>query len=351
MDWSPIMSDGESPWDRDLVNDRRSAALDGKRHSDCSLCWKAEDQGLPSFRTSITSRSVMNRMIINFGNTCNLACTYCWHGNSSVWAAKTGMHPLIPEDMQQKREIFWKWWTGHSSEIKSIIISGGEPSLTTDAYEWIDRAKPRNKEILYNTSAATSQVWWKRFVNTVSELGHENRVIVRVSMDAVGDRFEWIRTGLSWKLFESNLHLLLEKAKQGNMLVRISPTLSCLTLEGMHDVAGWIRDVSDGRMDFIELDGLDLVEYPDYHRPGPWLCYFSTEIQDMLSMDGLGINRHTRDQMDQLVKVASNRSPSPDDARMMITGMDRLASSWGKPDWRRVFPRLWSHAESLASSD
>ena len=230
MPWDTVQSHGESPWQTDLINQRRTAALTGQRHADCASCWQEEDRGLPSFRQTAASSKIMNRFILNLGNTCNLACTYCYSGNSSMWANKTGNPPRIPDDILLRQETFWKWWKVEKHRIERLVISGGEPSLMSEMYAWIDRADISGKEILFNTNAASNHHWWSRFLSKLDELSNDNRIIIRVSMDAVGDRFEWIRTGLSWGAFERNMRELGALASAKNLLVRVSPTVSCLTL-------------------------------------------------------------------------------------------------------------------------
>ena len=338
MTWDTINSSGDSPWNLDKIQDRQHSATTGIRHADCSSCWKDEDRGILSFRNMASSSKIMNRFILNLGNTCNLACTYCWSSNSSIWANKTGRHPIVPIDIKQKQELFWKWWDASSEKIERIIISGGEPSLMAETYTWLDRANLHDKEILFNTNVATNQFWWNKFLESIITLSKTNKVIIRVSMDAIGDKFEWIRTRLSWPIFEKNLLSLIEISRANNIQIRISPTLSCLTLEGIVDVADWVISNSTGIDDVLELDSVSMISDPFEHRPDPWAMYFKNDLEYILNVTDVKLNK---DLISQLNNLLSKQSLPTDENKLnMISALDNLETTWKKPSWKLCFPRL-----------
>lgn len=347
MPWSEIVSTGDSPWQADRIDERRRASMTGQRHPDCSACWDDEDREMPSFRQTAASSRIMNRFILNLGNTCNLACTYCYSGNSSIWANKTGNHPQIPSDIMDSRAIFWKWWDSvGKGQVQRLVISGGEPSLMSETYQWIERANLSGKEILFNTNAAVNESWWKRFLAMLQDLSAENRVIVRVSMDAVDQRFEWIRTGLKWNTFEKNLVDLASISLEKNIVLRISPTLSCLTLEGILDTAKWTKKLADsigGGNRLVEYDAFSMVSEPINQRPDPWLGYFKEDLRRVNEMSSdVCFNHDLSMQLRSLIRLADKASPTLENARSLQLTMSLLENQWGKTPWADAFPRLHS---------
>lgn len=342
MSWDQINSNGTSPWNNDLIIERQHAALNNIRHSDCLTCWKDEDNGLLSFRQTTASSKVMNRLILNLGNLCNLACNYCWPNNSSIWAAKLNKHPNIPDDIDSRRILFWKWWddTGNN-KIERVIITGGEPSLTEELYSWDAMANIFGKEILYNTNAAVNDYWWERYLDLLSKQSENNRIIVRVSMDAVGPQFEWIRTRLSWPQFEKNIYKLIKLAREKNILIRISPTLSCLSLESLFDVVKWVKENTTGVNDILEFDALSIISDPKPQRPMPWLCFFRNDLIEIKKM--LPLIRCNEDfvlQLENLLNISTSKTPSIDERDNMIAALDVLENQWKKQSWRSTFSKI-----------
>jgi len=353
MPWSVINSTGDSPWQADRIDERRRASMAGQRHADCSSCWNDEDRGIPSFRQTTASSRIMNRFILNLGNTCNLSCTYCHSGNSSIWANKTGNHPHVPDDIADARDIFWKWWNSVGKDrVERLVISGGEPSLMSETYQWIEKADLSGKEVLFNTNAAVNDRWWNEFLLMLRDLSRKNRVIIRVSMDAVDRRFEWIRTGLKWNIFEKNMLDLAEVSQANNILMRISPTLSCLTLEGVLDTANWTKKFSDSigiRNPFVQYDAFSIVGEPLNQRPDPWLGHFKEDLVRISQMaNDVCFNSDLPMQLRSLIRLADKAKPTTTNARSVLLTMSLLENQWGKTSWTAEFPRL--HAAVLAAA-
>lgn len=226
--------------------------------------------------------------------------------------------------------------------IERLVISGGEPSLMKDMYSWTQRAKLINKEILFNTNCAVNETWWTKFLQEIELLSKQNRVIIRVSMDAQGSRFEWIRTGIKWNVFERCFSQLVDLARKNHILIRVSPTLSCLALEGLRETIEYVRSVGHGKEDVIELDAMSIVSWPTPQRPDPWLKEFTDDLMMIEECQNyMRVNRDLLAQSASLLKVGLARNPTKKDAEMMVSALDDLEIKWSKPSWRHEFPRLF----------
>lgn len=348
MQWRPMNSSGPSPWNEEIIKEQQIAVNEGKRHDNCKACWLVEDKGIRSFRQTSASNRVMNRFVINLGNTCNLACNYCWPHNSSMWEAKLNQKIEQPSDLSARHDIFWKWWDANKQTIERLVITGGEPSLMKELYTWLDKADIHNKEILFNTNSAVNLHWWNKFLDRIIKLSETNKVIIRVSMDAVGNKFEWIRHHLSWNIFERNLNSLINVARQHNILVRISPTISCLTLEGILDVAYWIRDNQLNDKDVIVFDDGSLIGAPWGQTPTPWLWIFSDDLQKILDLKGIiRIHPDAVKQLENLIMISKAKRPTDSEIAQMKNSLSQLEQQWSKVSWSTMFPRLYQGLQTV----
>ncbi len=180
----------------DFQKERRFEMLKGIRHESCSSCWKLEDMGMQSLRTSnrwlpdpwrkktdestvlwnhqtgeevspsdVTRhspilRSEQPRMLeVNLSNSCDLKCSYCnphfssqWETETDLWALGQGVQNFSKEmdasfrysnrkEVDDRfKELFWKWFNdGAVRTISQIGIIGGEPFLNPGLPEFLSR--------------------------------------------------------------------------------------------------------------------------------------------------------------------------------------------------------------------
>lgn len=97
-------------------------------------------------------------------------------------------------------------------------LVGGEPVLTPLSKDVLDllvslcaeRPTKRKKrlKIVSNLAAPTSE--FKRFLDRLSQVSEHINVEIGVSAESLGQRFEYIRDGALYKIFDANLEVLLQ---------------------------------------------------------------------------------------------------------------------------------------------
>ena len=199
-----------------------------------SVCWKctqSEQFGKPSYRQG-RNRTSTNRPGLQFldlrnSNVCNLKCRSCYEGNSSLIAKEKGITPsVIKSDISARLDDIL------SPSLNELYYTGGEPLINPEHWQILERlidlGLAPNIDLKYNTNLTTlrykaldiSQVWT-----------HFHSVSIGVSIDAVGTKLGWIRSGADWTVIEQNLFSLKTiQQRNPNISSRITCTVSLLNI-------------------------------------------------------------------------------------------------------------------------
>ena len=310
----------------DHLKQSRLDLINGIRHSDCKTCWGLEDKGMKSPRepkqfwnfmqreemiptekkSSSLNVDVMNEALakvtttdhkfitskkpymleLSLGNTCDLKCMYCNHHYSTQWATELIKTGEITQE-QYDREFpaaapsfenkFWEWFDriGRLS-IHRVNIIGGEPLIIPKFYEYIDimkdKLKPlenisnRNKPVLcVVTNLNTPPNYFKRFMDRLPAITEVFNVEILISMESLTERAEYIRNGLDWKRFTSNVDALFSR-KDVKFNTGFLMTVSVLSIATTKDFIQYATEMSKKHDRPIHLKQ-NIVNYPKWHSP------------------------------------------------------------------------------------
>jgi organic radical activating enzyme len=299
---------GESLVNNDYAKERRLEMLQGIKHSDCNFCWKLEEQGLPSKRTQEIEKNKWDRekyeyLIANnhnditiddpilltdeintfnicLENTCDLKCSYCRSNYSSQWAVEDLKRGII--DIKTYREMtkdpdewfidsFWSILDEQKDNIELIGITGGEPTLLPNFYTIIDKLIDgnidTNKGMYVFTNGNTDPKQFVKFVNAINKITDTRKLRINISIEALGKQAEYIRYGLDWSRFESNVDQLLELSKSNkNLHIAFCSTMSTLSVPSYDKFIEWAMNKERSNGVKIEFHQ-NTVKSPDYDRP------------------------------------------------------------------------------------
>ena len=175
---------------------------------------------------------------VSFSNACNFACAYCSPEISSKWMEdikqngeypdgahnldylkQNGKFPYAHNEDNPYVTAFWKWFPEAYKHMHTFRITGGEPLLLKDTFKVIEflMENPNPQlEFSINTNACPPGDKWKEFVEKVQYLTENNCVKkfdLFVSAEATGDRCDYIRDGMDWKMFKTNVEYFLANTK------------------------------------------------------------------------------------------------------------------------------------------
>jgi len=259
---------GESDLDtirdsRHMQNLRR-AFLRGDMPTDCDRCWNEERAGRTSKRMHTLER--LKHMInhsewtdgakplqfldLKLGNICNLKCRICGSWSSSTYASeeikhqadkKNNFHYVMMKLGRWPREEqrFWQDLEQHMSGLRYLEFTGGEPFMIQEHFDLlrklVDRGHAPNIEIHYNTNGTIfptgAEDIWRHF----------KHVEIAFSIDDVGERFEYQRSGAGWLEVNGHIGLFQEmRNRNPNITLQVCTTVNAFNVLYLEDVARWI---------------------------------------------------------------------------------------------------------------
>jgi len=172
----------------------------------CRACWSQEDQGFPSYRNSYQKsfnkeKSGIQFLDIRNTNQCNLKCRYCSPHFSNQWAKELAYKDtLIHTPIESYLDDLL------TDDLIDIYWCGGEPLISQDHYMVLEKliamGLSHKVKVRYNSNFTvlkykTKDIFdlWKNFKS----------VHILISIDAVGEINDYIRSGSNWKEICENI--------------------------------------------------------------------------------------------------------------------------------------------------
>ena len=194
----------------------------GSKVPGCHRCYKEESNGFKSRRQSSSelyetflndtdlSLAVSGPTGLDYsvGNWCNLKCVICGPDNSSSWISDyKKMYPLqdVSRYTARKTQTLEIQDDNILINVKSIHFHGGGEPLLSDTHikllQRIDQVKGlADVRVFYNTNGTV------KVSDEVLHLWEKCRLIeLYFSIDDVGTRFEYQRTGADWAVVTDNI--------------------------------------------------------------------------------------------------------------------------------------------------
>lgn len=230
-------------------------ALIGETIPGCQNCNYAESHGMNSRRLSATQTweefyddvrihlaDGPQSLDYSMGNLCNLKCVICGPKNSSAWASDfKKLNPSINIDhfLFDKHNQISEIDESMLVNLKLVHFHGGGEPLMSDAHANLLHAIRKVKglddvRVAYNTNGT---------VTVPDEIlglwGECHLVELYFSIDDIGHRFEYQRTGASWDAACTNIKWF-HAHMPPNHLFRINTVWSYLNLYYLDELVDWI---------------------------------------------------------------------------------------------------------------
>jgi hypothetical protein len=250
----------------------RKQMLDGERPEECDYCWKIEDLGKDKVSDRVYKSVIykdetlldavnvhgatgdvdLKTLEIAFDATCNFACSYCNPSFSTTWMKDVrvnGPYQDLVSDgagaFQQdgswaqpyglKNEgnpyvaAFMQWWENDlQHSLKELRITGGEATMSPDFWKLMDwwKVHPEcNVQLAVNSNLGAKP----QLIERLCETSHSFKDFhLYTSNESFGEHAEYIRDGLKWDTWLSNIQMMLEK---GNVkMIHMMMTINSLCL-------------------------------------------------------------------------------------------------------------------------
>lgn len=239
----------EYHWNSETMQRIRRQVLRGERPKECEPCFALEDQGVESLRQrhiggkipearinlypdalskmahDFTMPFEIPTMELKLNNLCNLKCRMCHPMDSTSWndwdqveefyeRDNNIMFHIVNEHNLKNKPFLDKfqdspeWWASLEKNLphfRRVEFAGGEPLMDPQHYKILDMLQPyaHQIEIKYATNLTTLGINKGR---TVHEYWPNFRsVAVNVSLDGMGDVYEYIRGNSNWGQVVQNI--------------------------------------------------------------------------------------------------------------------------------------------------
>lgn len=249
----PVTERTDIDWLDGIALERiRKSLLNNERIPECNRCWELEDIGQQSYRQMSVNiytdyapkrydkillgehSPVIEKLEIDLGNKCNLACRMCGSHSSSLFAEEYN------KIFNKSITVTPKSWLGDSrffdlvranaSTLQHIHILGGEPLIIPEQAELlellIELDVAKNIKLQYNTNITTiGNRWyetWDKF----------KFVEINASIDGTEGFYEYVRWPAKWDKIYNNLKELKLWASENSERRQMAAhqTLSNLTM-------------------------------------------------------------------------------------------------------------------------
>jgi wyosine [tRNA(Phe)-imidazoG37] synthetase (radical SAM superfamily) len=234
--------------------------------SNCKECEQSEKLGKRSLRQYYNNILEDNNSIqywdLKINSTCNYACRMCDLSSSSTWDKILKSNIDQKWDKHYTKRDLGKWHKDSAGLVdlmwnaKVVKFTGGEPFLIPQVKKIIqtlvDKGWSKNINLAFISNGSQDITAWNHLFE------HFKSVHVSFSVDAIGERFEYIRPGASWETVKQNVELF-QALKPDNTFITITCLRMLLNKGYTHLVRKWSNSI--GANDF-DLAGP--IIYPDF---------------------------------------------------------------------------------------
>jgi len=164
-----------------------------KKPNSCISCWKAESAGLQSIRQHMlrnydaANANEYNHMELRASNLCNFKCIMCNKDDSSE----------IAKEVRNISDFDWQEIIEISKNLKTLILTGGEPMLIKRYYELLDYLDKDIRLIIFTNCS----VYNPKFIDKMLTF---NNVKLQLSIDGVEETAEFQRLNSNWLTVKNN---------------------------------------------------------------------------------------------------------------------------------------------------
>lgn len=252
----------------EYMNNIRNQMRSGVDPAGCATCTKREQLGTMSRRTLTPYRlsniwglidwetdDVSNNLRYvggHLGNLCNLKCRICRPEYSSKIAAEE--LSTVPKDQikqnsayiwlenqswPRKKNEFWNSLKQHAGQIKTFEFLGGEPLLLEQNLEFMQYLidQGHSQDCIFDIT--TNGTIYPDIFDQASQF---KRLVVTISIDNIGQKYEYERKGASWELLLSNLKKFqTAREKSSNLKIGVNITVNIQNVLYLPELVEWIN--------------------------------------------------------------------------------------------------------------
>jgi sulfatase maturation enzyme AslB (radical SAM superfamily) len=323
----------------------------GVKPEGCRTCWDEESAGVRSYRQEFMDHRVRRRGPIDFddsrpghpvtldlklSNLCNLRCRICGPVASSSWLKETLDHGTAGaaylEQLRRDKDFLksdkisghqsnlavLKSWLPH---IEHVEMFGGEPFVTDELRDieelMVSEGTAAGVSLLYNTNIT---VFRESFV----ERWRNFRVTICLSLDDIGERFEYQRYPASWDTVRKNV-LKYAEINSPPISIFLFCSVSSFNVWYLPEYLRWVKENCPGlpvRFNYVHYD--------------PWFCVTNLprDAKAAVSAKLLG-----SPELEAIVSFMNSKDPVPSDWARFVSLRETFDRIRGQ-SFAKIFPEF-----------
>ena len=202
-------------------------------------------------------------------NTCNYACVYCDATLSSLWASINDKSRIHIES--ESRDDIIEYVLSTADTLNEIMLAGGEPLLIRENETILEKLLEVNPDVRIFVNSNLSQIKNNKIFELLSKF---KNVCWIISVDDMGDKYNYIRWPGTWDNFYSNL---LELQKNTNHNITFNMVYTVLNAKSIFDC-----------IDKLEKDGFTTFHISYVSGvPSDWLNPIYLPISELVEIRGI----------------------------------------------------------------
>ena len=320
----PLNNPGETAlesWNNDNYKELRRALANDERPERCAVCWHNEDSGIVSNRqqwehdnwnTFADKISVNDDYSVNnppywvelkVSNFCNLKCIMCSTHSSYKRVADLDIISKYTKDGYETRllrptDLFASLneWPELWDHVHTLQFTGGEPIINKEHYDLLEGIPTEaKKRIRLRYASNLSYIKFKKYdlIKIWNEFKHVN---IKVSMDGIGDVYNYIRQDGNWDTVYANMMALNDEP---GIDVAAGITVQAHNIYQMPEFYQFWKE-SPVDLKFITAN---ILQTPNYLSPAIW----QGEYRDAI-IRKLRANQDEHPEMDRFATYMENNT-------------------------------------------
>jgi len=309
---------------------------EGRWPKGCLRCKIEEDNGIDSKRIQY-EKEWSEQLVgyedkgfytasVAFGNTCNLTCITCDPTASSKWHQE--YKKLYGIDIRPNhfyKEGFVDNFLKYIPNLIHLDVPGGEPLLSgvPQQKELLnrlindDRARYTGLHYMTNCTKFPDDEWFQLWSNF-------KKIEIQLSIDGLGNKFEYIRYPAIWNEVEENFYKYLKLRDEGKIVLNVSATVSAYSIPYLSELVEWCH-IHD-----ITTPFLGRVHNPNHLRPTVWPINAKKFIIEKL--------KNCKHDLSSFITLMENE----DDSKYFDTFRYRLIrhDAYRKLNFKNIFPEM-----------
>ena len=323
---TPLNNPGETAlesWNNENYKELRRALTNDERPERCEVCWHNEDSGIVSNRQQWEEdnwNEFANEIEVNddysvnnspkwielkVSNFCNLKCIMCSTHSSYKRVKDLDIITKYQEKGHETRLLrpttlfnSLNEWPELWEHVHTLQFTGGEPIINQEHYDLLDSIPQHLKhKIKLRYASNLSHIKFKKY-DLVKIWNEFKTVNIKISMDGVGDVYNFIRQDGDWDNVYANMMVL---DSEPTIDVAAGITIQSHNIYHMPEFYDFWKH-SDIKLRFIRAN---ILQTPRYLAPSVWPEEYREAIINKLKG---ALNEHP--EMQKFITYMENNQPN-----------------------------------------